>query len=192
MRLVSIFDWRHSLGRVASFSVVVAVVAAVLLVDVGTAEARRVPETLADRRPVQAGPVVPGFPIDYLGVLWDNPDSESASADEDRGDNAHGAVRFRHDGVWGSWIPLVEDGAEEPGQWASGLIAAGDADAYQVRGVPVGAVRSRTVALNTTDGPLVTVGTRPSGTASALTSCLSRAEWGADESLRFSDGVTED
>ena len=48
----------------------------------------------------------------------------------------------------------LEDGAQAPGQWASGLVSAGDADAYKVRGMPGEAVGARAVALNTTDGPL--------------------------------------
>ncbi len=187
--------WRLFLAGAVRATLVVAIVAAAVLVDAGTAEAIRIPSTLADRRSVQTGPVEPGFPIDYLGVLWDTPDFQSVAAGQDNEDEPHGAVRFRHDGVWGPWVPLVEEGADAPGQWASGLITAGDADAYQVRGLPAGAVLARAVALNTTDGPLVTVGTRPTGTAEALTSCLSRAEWGADESLRFfsedGDGNTE-
>lgn len=186
------FGRRSLPHRAVILSIVLAVFAAVLLFDIGAAEAIRVPDTLADRRTVQTGPVTPGFPIDYLGVLWDTPDDNGSISGQTHGVGSHGAVRFRHDGRWGSWISLVEDGAEAPGQWGSGLIPASDADAYQVRGLPTGAVNHRAVALNTTDGPLVTVGVRPSGAASALTNCLSRAEWGADESLRFSDGVTED
>ena len=68
--------------------------------------------------------------------------------------------------------------------------AGGDAEAYQVRGIPVGAGAPRAVALNTTDGRAVEIGRRPAGeVANAVPTCLSRAEWGADESLRFTAGT---
>jgi Bacterial Ig domain/N-acetylmuramoyl-L-alanine amidase len=156
----------------------------VAFVHLPGAQAIEVPETLADRRPVGAGPVVPPFSIDYLGVLWDTPGRAAEHAHEAAG--GHGAVRFRVDGAWTDWQPLNEDGASAAGQWASALVPAGDAEAYQVRGLPVGAGAPRAVALNTTDGRRVEVGRRTVGpTAHAVSNCLSRAEWGADESLRF-------
>lgn len=158
------------------------------LVPLSGAQAITVPETLADRRPVGAGPVVTPFPIDYLGVLWEarGPASEHAHGKT----GVHGAVRFRVAGSWTAWQPLTEDAAEEDGQWASALVPAGDAEAYQVRGVPVGAGAPRAVALNTTDGRAVEIGRRPAGQpAHSVPNCLSRAEWGADESLRFTAGT---
>lgn len=156
-----------------------AVIASMLLVLAPTWEAQavRVPETLSHRSPATAGPVVPGFPIDHVGVLWDDPGHRSDAH------ASHGAVRFRHDGVWGKWIPLIKDGAPGNGLWASGLVAGDGAQAYQVRGIPVGAGSPRTVAFNTSDGPLRTTGVRVGG-AAAIPRCQSRAEWGADESLR--------
>lgn len=149
-----------------------------------------VPETLAQRRPVQAGPVETAFPIDSVGVLWDTDDGHGHD-DHGHEAGAHGAIRFRHDGAWGPWIDLEEDGAESEGQWASGLVEGDDAEAYQVRGIPASARSPRAVAINTTDGPPVKVGERRGGGAGALPSsmCQSRADWGADESLRFKDGT---
>ncbi|MGH2747320.1 MAG: Ig-like domain-containing protein [Actinomycetota bacterium] len=166
-------------------STVVLLVAASLTATGVAAHPIKVPSTLTDRRPIQAGPVDPGFSIDYLGVVWD-----VAGADHDHA-GFNGEVRFRADGVWGPWTRLIEDGAEARGQWASGLVAAHDADAYQIRGIPDDAVRPRAVVLNTTDGPLVTRGTQPARTAGAISRCLSRADWGADESLRFDSGGNE-
>ncbi len=156
-----------------------AVIASLLMVLTPTwaAQEVRVPETLSHRAPVTAGPVVPGFPIDHVGVLWDDPGHRSADL------ASHGAVRFRRDGVWGEWIPLIEDGAPGNGLWASGLVAGDGARAFQVRGIPAGAGSPRTVAFNTSDGPLRTTGVRIGG-AAAIPRCRSRAEWGADESLR--------
>lgn len=180
----------HLAGRLA---VLVMIGSVVVLSE--PAVARTAPGTLADRRPVQAGPVEPGFAIDYLGVLWAGPVGHD-HGDEDPGPEPHGAVRFRHGGVWGAWISLIEDGADGPGyegQWGSGLVAGDDAEAYQVRGVPAGALSPRAVAINTTDGPRVRVSTAKGGAAGAIPSaqCRSRADWGADESLRFDAAGSE-
>lgn len=134
------------------------------------ASAEGAPETLAATARLSAAPVEVAFPIDHLGVQWEG---EAAGA---------GAVRFRHGTTWSAWQPLVADDLEVEGRFASALIAAGDASAYQVR-VPGGAAAARAVALNTTDGPRQR--TRRLGTlAGAATPVVSRAAWGADESLR--------
>lgn len=168
----------------------------------GRSEAVFVPETLTHRAPVGSQPVATPFGIDHLGVLWDvegghdhedeaNGDAGEAAYNVD-GREPNGAVRFRDaDGEWGRWIRLLEDGAEGEGHWASGLVAADGAVAYQVRGLPDDAAAPRAVAMNVTDGPPVEAGRRPAGAAGALTSCLSRAEWGADETLRFDDAGNE-
>jgi len=178
-----------SMRRVAQLAVV-GLVASLAVVFAQPAAARMAPETLADRQPAQAGPVEPGFPVDYVGVLWDTAHGHDHA--DDAGHAApHGAVRFRHDGQWGAWVPLIEDGVEADHLWASGLVSGGDAEAYQVRGIPGHAHDPRVVAINTTDGPLVQVGEARGGTAAALDSsmCQSRADWGANEGLRFdSDG----
>ena len=139
------------------------------------------PETLRHNAPVVPGPVVPGFPIDFVGVVWDEQGAEHGEHAEEALE-AHGAVRFRHAGRWGAWVPLVPDGADAPGQWTSGLVGGGDAEAFEVRGLPEHARGPRAVALNTTDGPLQIVGREPVA-PQALTSCQTRAEWLADESL---------
>jgi hypothetical protein len=130
------------------------------------------PRTLAARTHLDGRPVDPEFPIDVVGVLW-----------EGSGDDGTGAVRFRHDGRWGAWQPLGEDGAEVDGRFASALVPAHDADAYQVR-VPAGRAGAQGVAINTTDGPRRRSGPQPA-TAGAATAVVTRAQWGADESLRF-------
>ena len=171
----------RTLARLAT---VLTVFLGIAFVHVPMSQAVVVPETLAERRPVEAGPVSPPFAIDHLGVLWE---TEAAHVEhEDHSEAQHGAVRFRVGGTWTAWQPLVEDGANAVGQWASALVPAGGAEAYEVRGVPADAIAPRAVALNTSDGPLVEVGRRPAGEiADAVPTCLSRAEWNADESLRF-------
>ncbi len=55
-----------------------------------------VPQTRADSRPVSSAPVEPGFPIDFVAVVWDG-----------SGDGHDGAaVRFRRAGFWGRWQAL--------------------------------------------------------------------------------------
>ena len=155
-----------------------AVIASMVLVLAPTWEAQavRVPETLSHRSPATAGPVVPGFPIDHVGVLWDDPGHRSDAHAR------HGAVRFRHDDVWGEWISLIKDGAPGTGCGPLGWLPV-TSPGFQARGIPVGAGSPRTVAFNTSDGPLRTTGVRVGGAAASPT-CRSRAEWGADESLR--------
>jgi hypothetical protein len=178
---------------------VLLVVASAVVAVSGRSQASFVPETLAHGAPVGVDPVVAPFGIDYLGVLWDLADGgegqgqvhgahgyRGGAAHNLDGLEPHGAVRFLdRAGGWGPWVRLVEDGAEGEDHWASGLVFAGGALAYQVRGVPEGVVAPRAVAINVTDGPPVAVAGRPSGAADALGNCRSRAEWGADESLRF-------
>lgn len=180
---------------------VVVLVASTAVVVSGRSEALYVPETLAHGAAVGVQPVDTPFPIDHIGVLWDLEQGH----EHDHGDGhdheaAHnidglepnGAVRFLDsDGRWGEWIRLLEDGAEDPGHWASGLVSADGAVAYQLRGIPPEAIAPRAVAINVTDGPPVAVGDRPAGAADASTTCLSRAQWGADESLRFDDSGNE-
>jgi PKD repeat protein len=179
--------WKRA-ARVATLALATALVVA----WPAPAMARMAPETLADRRPVQAGPVEPGFPIDYLGVVWDLPGGHD-HADEGAAPEPHGAVRFRHNGVWAPWNRLIEDGIEAEGQWASGLVAGDDAEAYQVRGIPAGAVDPQAVAINTTDGPFTQIGEERGGAAHAIDNarCKSRADWGADEDLRLDENGDE-
>lgn len=139
----------------------------------GPAQAVTAPKTLAYSRAVSAGPVHPGFPIDFVAVTWEGSDAGHDGA----------AVRLLDASGWGRWIPLAEDGAQAAGQFGSALIPAGKAQGFQVRGIPASARAAKAVALNTTDGPLIEVGHRPAGAAAAAGSCRSRADWGADESL---------
>jgi hypothetical protein len=124
--------------------------------------------------------VVPGFPVDYVAVTWDG---------------AHGdaQVRFRHGSAWSGWQPMGEDGVQRPGSFASALVPADDADAYQVR-VPAGVRGAESVAINTTDGPTTTVAAADTGVSAAAVTAVpvvSRAQWGADESLRYEPDGTE-
>ncbi|MFI7483506.1 N-acetylmuramoyl-L-alanine amidase [Kocuria sp. M1R5S2] len=166
-------------------AVVAGLVISLAVVWSGPAVARTVPETLADRRPAQTGPVTTEFGIDHLGVIWKTPAGHE-HADERGRTEPHGAVRLLGDDGWGPWIDLIEDGIQAEGQWASGLVPGNGAKGYQVRGIPADAVDPQVVHINTTDGPPMVVGREGGGAAQALTSsqCRSRADWGADEALR--------
>ncbi|MCA1711904.1 MAG: N-acetylmuramoyl-L-alanine amidase [Actinobacteria bacterium] len=164
--------------RTVRWALVLAIVATGLIGAATPLLAVQVPRTLLHERPVTAGPVEVAFGIDFIGVLWDG---------EGHGHDVAPQVRVRTDGTWGPWQTLVEDGADSGHGWASGLLSVGGASAYQVRGVPAHAVAARAAAINTTDGPLETVAYEAASAAAAATPCRSRADWGADESLRASN-----
>ncbi len=133
------------------------------------------PETLVAARGLGrldglSSTVSPGFPVDYLGVSWESGPPPS--------------VRFRTHGAWEPWTRVQEDDIPTVGDrtW-SALVPAGDGDAYQVRGRNAGL---RAFALNTTDGPRSLVWEEPEAQASHITQppLLTRAQWGANESLR--------
>lgn len=140
------------------------------------------PRTLAARVTLGAlegeGPVVePGFAIDFLGLSW-------GSGDEP-------LVRFRSDGAWAPWrVAHLDDLPRSGGRTWSRLVPAGGAEAFQVRGsVP----DLRAHAINTTDGPrsLRWETSEASAHHVAQPPVVSRAGWGADESLRFGPGGAE-
>jgi hypothetical protein len=133
-----------------------------------------IPETLASSVAASDRVVDPSFPVDFVAVTW-------------TGKHGDAAVRFRHGTTWTSWQGMGEDGVEEDGTFASGLVPAGDADAYQVR-IPAGVGGARSVAINTTDGePQATTAAASSIATGEKTtwSVVTRAGWGADEQLRF-------
>jgi hypothetical protein len=136
---------------------------------------------LNDTRPVGAGPVTVDFPIEYFGVVADLPTHRSHLSD--RGPAPFGEARFRVQGRWTNWQALDQDAAQAAGHFTGALISVDRADAYQVRGLPARAHHWRAAAINTTDGPTVVVGHRRADAATAASNCMSRADWGADESI---------
>ena len=156
---------RRLLGALLVMAVVVAPVPS------GHAHARpgSPPQTLAKQHAVvNDEQVTSGFPIEFIGVFYE-------------GDAEGGTVRVRRDGHWGPWIELHDDGVQVEGRWASGLVPASDADAYQVR-VPPTARKPKSVAINTTDGPAQASSAVVAACADT-TPVVTRCEWGADESL---------
>lgn len=140
-----------------------------------------VPETLASSVAASDRIVDPAFPIDYVAVTG-------------TGEHAPAFVRFRHGGAWTSWREMGEDGVDVEGTYATSLVPAGDADAYQVR-VPSGVSGAKSVAINTTDGEAqaTTAAAASVGTGEKTTwGVVTRAGWGADEMLRFDKSGNED
>ena len=136
------------------------------------AGAEPAPETLASSVVASDRAVDPSFPIDYVAVTW-------------TGAHARADVRFRHGDRWTPWHDMAEDGVEEEGEFASALVPADDADAYQVR-IPAGVAGARSVAINTTDGEPSAGAASAAATGEATTGgVVTRAGWGADEMLRF-------
>ena len=135
------------------------------------------PQTLAERAGLGTlrgeGPVLdPAFPIDFVGLSW-------ASGEEPE-------VRFLAPDGWTPWRTAHLDGLQAVhGRVGSGLVSAGGADAYQVRGA---AEEVRALAVNTTDGPRsLEWSVPPTASATHLSqpAVVSRQAWGADESFRF-------
>ena len=135
---------------------------------------------LNDTRPVGSAPVEVDFPIEYFGVVADLPTRSSHLSDKGRA--PYGEVRFRVGGSWTRWQTLEQDGAQAAGQFTGALVGVDRADAYQVRNLPAAGHNWRAAAINTTDGPTLVVGHRRSDAAAAAPKCMSRADWGADES----------
>lgn len=160
----------------------VAVVLAALFAAVpAPAVAHGPPRTLAAPRILgtvegSASPVDPPFMVDYVSVSW----VEGVSPQ----------VRFRGSNGWADWTPVELDDIQGSGpRTYSALLAAGGADSYQVRGEARGV---QVLAINTTDGPRRLEWRQPAAQAEHLAQpqIVTRAQWGADENLRF-NGSTE-
>lgn len=174
------FRYRPVMMRAAA--VVLATLLATLgLVAVTPASAVSSHRPLNDTRPVGAGVVEVDFPIEYFGLVADLPSQGSRLREQ--GPAPFGQARFRVRGAWTAWQSLDQDGAQASGHFTGALISVDRAEAYQVRNLPAGARDWRAAAINTSDGPTVTVGEVRSGAAAAAPGCRSRADWGADESL---------
>jgi hypothetical protein len=117
----------------------------------------------------------PGFAVHHLGLSWSGPV---------RG----GRVRVRYADGWRTWRPLLATDSPDGDRHRS-LSYVGDASAYEVEPAP-GVTGLRVQAINTVDGPGTGMPDDGVRTWSGLT-YLSRAGWGADESLRFNPDGTE-
>ena len=136
---------------------------------------RGIPRTLA--RTATGGVVDAGFPIEYVGVRWP-------------AGGTGGRIRFGGSGVFGPWQDIqagcvAKAGDTEPSDTRSALVPADRATRCELD-LPQGA---SAVALNCSDGPRFA--SPAAGGALADVDFLSRAAWGADESLRFDENGNE-
>jgi hypothetical protein len=129
------------------------------------AAAADAPGTLARTAALDEQPVQTGIRADFVGVQW-------------RGPRDGGAIRMRRDGRWGAWRALQAGEQHAPGRNASELVAASGATAYQVR-LPAGSRDGRGTAIDSTRGAA------RAATSAGRPCVRTRAQWGADESLRF-------
>jgi N-acetylmuramoyl-L-alanine amidase len=169
-------------GAAALATIVLAVTLGGGLPNAAAARSQAAPQTLARAAAVGSRPLTGPGRIDFVGVHWRG------------GERDGGRVRFRRGGTWTAWQRLEAGDIHPPGRIASELVSAARATAYEVR-APQGASDVRAVAINTTDGPRATAAPQPAATRRALGlpgPCYrSRAQWGADESLRFDAAGTE-
>ena len=116
----------------------------------------------------------PGFLVHHLGLSWSGPEQA-------------GRVRVRYADGWRSWQPLTaSDSADDRRR---SLAYVGAATAYEVEPAD-GVTGLRVHAINTVDGPDLDTPRDRVRQWTGLT-YLSRAGWGADESLRFEADGTE-
>ena len=124
------------------------------------------------------------FPASHLGLTWEG------------SDDAQVQVRWQVDGAWSAWtdVPVAHD-LDDPGRGAvySGLIRVSGATRAQTRVLGGGARRVRVAAIDTERGPrrlertgLPAAAAAPGDPEGAPPQppVTTRAEWGADESLR--------
>ncbi|MFH8465611.1 peptidoglycan recognition family protein [Streptomyces sp. NPDC017991] len=134
------------------------------------------PRTRAETATGEA-PVEVAFPIGYVGVRWTG--TREATG---------GRIRLIDaDGGKGAWKPLSGDGCSDSDGGAL-LIPVDRASGYELR-APDGATELRSLAVDTTRGPMRAVAVPRDTTRVRGVAYLTRAAWGADEKLRFgSDG----
>ncbi|MEV8373193.1 peptidoglycan recognition family protein [Kribbella sp. NPDC056861] len=134
-----------------------------------------IPETLAAFSGAERLVSTPDFPIGHLGVSWTGP-------------RLGGSYRLRRARTgWGPWLPLKPGDPSGSGR-RTALLPAGGAAAYQLT-PPPGATDVRTVAINTTDGPIIAEPAKSQQVHGFR--FVGRAGWGADESLRFAADGSE-
>ncbi|MGI8683921.1 MAG: N-acetylmuramoyl-L-alanine amidase [Acidimicrobiales bacterium] len=124
------------------------------------------------------------FTATHLGLRWSGSDAAQVQ------------VRWQVDGKWGEWddVPVAHDLDDEAhGMVYSGLLQAPGARRVQTRVVGGGAQRVQVAAIDAMNGPRHLVRATPTTAAAApgdpegappQPPVITRAHWGADESLR--------
>jgi uncharacterized protein with LGFP repeats len=150
--------------------------------DTNDSEPGTTAETFPKTRAKEAtgeAPVEAAFPIGYVGLRW-------AGTREATG----GGIRLTGaDGATGTWKSLSGSGCSDSNGGAL-LISADKAAGYELK-APDGATGLRSLAIDTTQGPKRKVAVPSDTTRVRGVAYLSRAAWGADESLRFKPDGTE-
>ncbi|MER6918481.1 peptidoglycan recognition protein family protein [Streptomyces spiralis] len=125
------------------------------------------------------------FPIEYVGVTWNGPKRGA------------GIRLIQQDGSRGAWTvlqPVCGAGADrdagDSAESVSVLVPAGGAAGYELQ-LPAGATGVRSTAMDTVNGPSKEVAAASTVGQFAGVEYITRAGWGADESLRFKADGTE-
>ncbi|MFN8533749.1 MAG: N-acetylmuramoyl-L-alanine amidase [Dehalococcoidia bacterium] len=130
-------------------------------------------ESQPDATTAESVVYLPPHPFNAIGVLWKGPDDAIE-------------IRAGIAGHWSDWLPVHRhpgSGHAEPGDWQAGdLVAFRSASQVQYRARKVGVTRVRCELIDSAAGPGV------AGRSALGGSVISRAQWGADERLRFSKG----
>jgi hypothetical protein len=155
--------------------------AATVVLGVAPTAGQVVHRPLHVTRAVDAAPITVPFPIEYFGLAADL--ARPTDRPVENGASPYGEVRFHHAGGWEAWQPLGQDGAQEQTQFSASLMSVDHADGYQVRGLPAVFHNPRATVLNLTSGPVVASRSTLGTAAAATSSCRSRADWNADESI---------
>lgn len=143
-----------------------------------------VAHTLSQHRRIDARTIrvpITAFPLTHLAVSW-------------TGAQDAAGIRLRTRRGWGYWQPLhgCATGRDGGGTHNGALLVASDVVGYELQTPETGSVTE----INTVDGPVRTraaaqrSGMRLRG-EEVMARYLSRAAWGADESLRVGDDGTE-
>ncbi|MFC8430195.1 peptidoglycan recognition family protein [Streptomyces sp. NPDC057253] len=146
----------------------------------------RVPRTRAKTfSGAAAGSAEPGFPVEYVGVTWTGARRGAAIRLLDQDGRA---------GAWQTLKPVCAAGADgeagNPAKNVSVLVPAGGAAGYELK-MPDGATGVRSTAIDTVNGPAMKVAVATETASFRGVEFITRAGWGADESLRFKADGTE-
>ncbi|MFC4507084.1 MULTISPECIES: peptidoglycan recognition family protein [Streptomyces] len=172
-------------GLAAGAAVSVPVLASAAQAEPST-RTRRVPRTRAKTfSGAAARSVESAFPVEFVGVTWTGAQRGAAIRLLDQDGKA---------GAWQTLKPVCAAGADgdagDPAKSASVLVPVGGASGYELR-MPDGATDVRSTAIDTVNGPTFDVTVKTDTASFRGVEYITRAGWGADESLRFKADGTE-
>ena len=121
--------------------------------------------------------VAADLPIDFVAVTWHTRTARSTRLMMRTGTLSRTAPFASAGMMRGASGSISMKTAPRPlAMGSAALSPVGDAEAYQIRGIPARAAAPKVMAINTTDGPFVSVASRLQGEADALSNCVFRAE----------------